>query len=89
MLKINEPRATADALMFSHLIWFSQSGSGDDIKPVTAAFLDTNDAMAWAVAHPGQTVHFPGGNQLQAHFAMADGRDWFIRCADQWGGGKR
>jgi hypothetical protein len=65
----------------SPLVWFSRSGSGDAIAPVTAAFLDVNAAMAWAVTNPSDTVHFPNGNQLQAHFAMADGRDEFIRRA--------
>lgn len=71
-------RETADALTFSNLVWFSQSGSGEAIRPVTAAFIDHREAMAWAARHPGQTVHFPGGNQLQAHYAMADGADAFL-----------
>lgn len=79
MLPIVPLRDTADRLMFSALVWFSQSGSGADIKPITAAFLDVEDAIAWGKAHPGQTVHFPGGGQLQARYALIDGDDHFRR----------
>jgi len=81
MLKIVPSQQTADALAFSGLIWFSSGGSGDAIKPVTAAFLSYEEAASWACRHPGQTVHFPGGNQLQASFAMADGLSAFIQRA--------
>lgn len=79
MLPITPLRDTADVLAFSRLVWFSRSGSGADIKAVTAAFLDVEDALAWAKLHPGQTVHFPGGGQLQARYALIDGDDHFRR----------
>jgi hypothetical protein len=74
-----ELRETADRLVFSRLVWFSASGSGPAIKPVTAAFLSYEEAAAWAARHPGQTVHFPGGGQLQARYALADGLEAFTR----------
>lgn len=83
MLKITTAQATADALAFSGLVWFSASGSGPAIKPVTAAFLSYEEAAAWAARHPGQTVHFPGGNQLQARYALADGLKGFTRSATE------
>lgn len=83
MLKIAPIQTTADALAFSGLVWFSASGSGPAIKPVTAAFLSYEEAAAWAARHPGQTVHFPGGNQLQARYALADGLEGFTRRATE------
>lgn len=65
----------------SPLIWFSRSGSGAEIAGVTAAFLDPMEAAEYAVAHTGETVHFPGGTQLQAFYALADGLErWKKYC---------
>lgn len=78
-LEITTAQAIADRLMFSPLIWFSNPGSGDAIKPVTAAFLSYEEAAAWAARHPGQFVHFPGGDQMGAREALADGLAVFTR----------
>jgi hypothetical protein len=63
------------------LIWFSRSGSGDQIAGVSAAFLDPLEAAAYAVTHTGETVVFPNGTQLQARFALADGLDRWLERA--------
>lgn len=78
-LEVVPAQDTADRLMFSRLVWFSSGGSGHNIKPVTAAFLSYEDAAGWAASHPSETVHFPGGNQMQASYALADGLTEFTR----------
>lgn len=61
-----------DTLYGSPLIWFSQPGSGDKVRHVTAAFLDPLDAYHYALDNPSTFVHFPNGDQLGSDFATKD-----------------